>query len=81
LVWCSDECADEFERVVELWAAGAGPEAIGVELGSRLLQEAAKEVAARRRREAMERQELAEGDYERTRPQRRNSAWQSYRDY
>jgi hypothetical protein len=59
-----------------IWATGAGPEVI--EPGSRLLQEVAKKVAARRRRKAMDRQE-AERDCERTRPQRRNSAWQSYR--
>jgi hypothetical protein len=52
---------------VDLWADGAEPAVIGVEPGSSLLQGAAKEVAARRRREAMERLELAERDSERTR--------------
>jgi hypothetical protein len=46
---------------VDLWADGAEPAVIGVEPGSSLLQGAAKEVAARRRREAMERLELRSG--------------------
>jgi hypothetical protein len=73
LVWCADECADEFERVVDLWTDSAEP-VIGAEPGSRPLQETAKELSGQRRREAMEWQELAERDYERTRPQRGNSA-------
>jgi hypothetical protein len=64
------------------WAAGAGPEVI--EPGSRLVQEAAKKVAARRRRKAMDRQQLAERDCEsfwslRATRARRSALWGCHR--
>jgi hypothetical protein len=66
--WRSDECQAEFARTVEKIAAGSTAEEIDLDPDSRLYREAIKDIKARRRREAAERRELREQDYERNRP-------------
>lgn len=68
--WCDDVCESKFERVVGHLVAGADPEEIGLDLGSRLCSEAFKKVAALRRREAVERREVRTREWERSRPRR-----------
>jgi hypothetical protein len=79
--WCGDNCREEFLRVVEHLAAGGDPAEIGLDLESRVLSEALKEVQALRRRGMVERRELREQEFERSRPRKMPSVWERYRGW
>jgi hypothetical protein len=49
---CSPECLELFFRAIDMLAQGAAPEAIGIELGSRLHTEVLREVERHRARRA-----------------------------
>lgn len=68
LSWCSEACLDEFESIVRHIAGGGDPWEIGVDPASELYSAACKEIAARRRREAVYRRELRESEWWRDRP-------------
>jgi hypothetical protein len=68
--WCSEICRAEFVRAVKHLAADGDPTEIGVDPGSRLFCEAIKEVQALRRLEMVERRDLREREWQRSKPQR-----------
>jgi hypothetical protein len=66
--WCSEECRQEFARVVDHLAAGGDPGELGLDPESMLFREAVREVQARRRVERLYARDVREAEYERNRP-------------
>jgi hypothetical protein len=75
LAWCTDECRAEFDDVVDHLVAGGDPAEIDLDPRSHLYLEACKAVAARRRREMVERRDVREAEYGRSRPKKLRAAY------
>jgi hypothetical protein len=66
--WCDNDCFHRFRSVVRHLLNEGDPVELDLEPGSRLVAEAVKEVHAIERAEAVRRREVAEREYDRTRP-------------